>query len=159
MRAETVHALVLLGSIAGLAFSIFAWVESVVPSLQGACSVNAFISCSKVDQSGLTTTLGVQDYAWGIAGFLLLLALDVPLYRTWKPSWLRALALVSLAGGLFSVYLGYLELGVIHALCPVCLGAYLCNALVLAGSLYLVRLGRASAGTGPGDGEPGKTPG
>jgi len=140
MRAETAHAVILLAIVAGLGFALFSAYETLNPAAQQACSVSPFFSCAAVDQSGLTTTLGVQDYWWGIAGFALLLALDIPLYRTWKRSWLLALTTASLAGAVFSVYLAYVELGLIGALCPVCLGAYLSNAVVLGFALVLVRM-------------------
>ncbi|HEY6238413.1 MAG TPA: vitamin K epoxide reductase family protein [Thermoplasmata archaeon] len=149
MRAETTHAVILLAIVAGLGFALFAAYETVFPAAEGFCSVSPFFSCAAVDQSSHTTTLGVQDWAWGIAGFALLLALDVPLYRTWKRSWLVALTLASLAGALFSVYLAYVELGIIGALCPVCLGAYLCNAVVLGFALVLVRKARGSKDRAP----------
>jgi uncharacterized membrane protein len=147
MRAETAHAVILLGIIAGLAFATFSWYESTHPGAEGVCSVNAFVSCAKIDQSGQTTTFGIQDYDIGIAGFLLMLALDIPLYRTWHRTWLYALTIVSMGGALVSVYLAYVELAVIRGLCLICTGAYLSNVVVLAFLLYLVRLGRQSAAT------------
>ncbi len=145
MRAETLHALLLLALIVGLGASIFAYAESVDVSLQRDCSVNVFFSCSKVDQSGQTTTLGLPDYAWGIGGFLAMLALDIPLYVSWRASLLRALAALSGLGVLLSADLTYIELVRIDALCPVCLTAYLSN--LLAFLLFVALLHRGRRGT------------
>jgi uncharacterized membrane protein len=140
MRAETVHAVLLMGILVGLAFSVFAAYETLNPSIEGVCSVNSYISCQKIDTSGHTSTLGIPDYLWGVGGFLLLLLLDIPLYRTWKRQWLLPVTALSLVGALFSIYFGYIELVVIQGLCLVCLSAYLCNVVVLACAAYLMRL-------------------
>ena len=142
MRAETAHALVLLGLVAGLAFSTYAWYESVNTSAQGLCSINSYVSCGKIDTSGHTTTLGIQDYLWGIGGFVVMLALDIPLYRSWNRRLLEFLTVVSAAGAILSVYFAYLELVVIQGLCIICLGAYFSNLFVLAFLVVLVRMGR-----------------
>jgi len=155
MRADTVHSLIFLALLIGLAFSLFAGYESTNPAAQGICSVNTYVSCAKIDTSGHTTTLGIEDWLWGVGGFVVMLALDVPLIRTWKRNWLEALTLVSLVGALFSVYLAYLELVVIQGLCLVCLGAYFSNLVVFACALYLVRLGlkdRATPASAPSPG-------
>jgi uncharacterized membrane protein len=152
VRAETAHQLIFLGVLVGLAFALFAGYETLNPAAEGVCSVNAYVSCSKIDTSGQTTTLGIADWLWGVGGFLVMLAIDIPLIRTWKRSWLEMLTVVSLAGALMSIYLGYLELFVIQGLCIVCLGAYLSNVVVIANALYLVRLGqreRADAASAP----------
>ncbi len=144
MRAESLHAIILLAVVVGLGLAVFALAESVDPALQGACSVNAFFSCHAVDTSGHTTTLGVQDYDWGIGGFLVLLAIDVPLYRSWRPPFLAALGGVSAIGVGLSAYLAYVELVQIDALCPVCLSCYIANVVVLASALALLVKARSS---------------
>ncbi len=143
MRAESLHALILLAAIVGVGIAGFALAETVDPALQHDCSVNVFFSCSKVDQSGQTTILGIPDWSIGLGGFLLLLAIDLPLYATWRPTLLYALTAVAAIGVGVSVYLGYVELFRINALCPVCLSAYLSDFIVFAGGLALVRKARA----------------
>ena len=142
IRAETAHALVLLGIIAGLGLSIYAGYETVNPALQGSCSFTSYFSCAKIATSGHTTTLGIEDYVWGIAGFVVMLALDIPLYRTWNRRLLEGLTLLSGLGAALSVYFAYLELFVIQGVCVICLGAYLANVVVLVFLVILVRMGR-----------------
>ena len=143
MRAETVHALLLMGILVGLAFSLYSAYETANPSLYGGCNVNSYVSCGKIATSGHTTTFGIQDYLYGIGGFVVLLLLDIPLYRTWKREWLLAVTVLSGIGAALSVYFGYLELAVIQGLCLICLGAYLSNVVVFSCALYLERLGAA----------------
>lgn len=161
MRAATLHALVLMALLVGLGLSTFAAYESTHPAAAAICSPNQTVSCAKVDASGQTTLLGVPDWAVGVGGFLLMIALDLPLYRSWRRDLLYALTGVSLAGLAVSVYLGYVEAVRIGALCPVCLSAYLANVLALVALLALVRAGRdertataaSSAGAAAGDGD------
>jgi uncharacterized membrane protein len=39
---------------------------------------------------------------------------------------------ILMVGNVFTLYLWYLELGVIHALCPVCVSLYVLNYLMTA---------------------------
>ncbi|MCI4320591.1 MAG: vitamin K epoxide reductase family protein [Thermoplasmata archaeon] len=144
MRAETVHAALLVLIVAGLGLSAFAAYETVYPAAAGICSISPFFSCSKVDQSGHTTTLNVADWKIGIAGFVALLAVDVPLYITWRRDLLQGLVALSGIGVGVSLYLGYVELAVIHALCPVCFSTYLVNAVVFLLSLWLLLSSRGA---------------
>jgi len=145
MRAESVHAALLIVIIAGLGLAGFAAFESVYPPAQGFCSVNSYISCAKVVSSNHTTIGPVPDYAIGIAGFLLLLVVDIPLYLTWRPDLLKALVGLSALGVAVSVYFAYVELAIIQALCLVCFSTYLANGAVLALSLYLLRTSSSEA--------------
>lgn len=142
MRAESVHAALLVLIIGGLGLAVFAYLETTIPALQHVCSLSPFFSCSKVDQSGYTSTLGIPDYAIGIAGYLALLAIDVPLFVTWRRDLLKGLVVVSGLGVAVAVYLGYVELAIIHALCPVCFSTYLVDGLVFLLSLWLLVSGR-----------------
>ena len=150
--ARTLHALLPVAIVIGLAFSGYAAYETLYPAAQASCSVNGFFSCSKVDQSGLTSTFGIPDYAIGVAGFVALLALDVPLLLTYRRGWLYALFGLSTIGLVFSIYLAYVELAEIQALCLICTGAYLSNVVVWAIALGLVRESRS-----PGDSAASRT--
>jgi uncharacterized membrane protein len=145
VRAESLHAIILLAAVVGLGLAGFAYAETVVKALQQTCSVSVFFSCSKVDQSGQTTLLGVPDWAVGVGGFLLMLAIDIPLYRSWSPVLLRALVAVSALGVAVSAYLAYVELFRIDALCPVCLSAYLANLVIFTAAVALLWKSRPAA--------------
>jgi uncharacterized membrane protein len=150
MRAETAHAVLLLVVVAGLGFAVFAAAETYIPSLRSACSFNVFFSCSKVDNSAYTNTFTIPDWKIGVAGFLLLLALEVPLYLTWRRDLLTGVLVVSGVGVLVALYLGYVELAVIGALCPVCFGTYLLDGVAFLLSTWLFWKGRGSASTDDG---------
>ncbi len=142
--AKVVHRLLLFLILVGLAFSLYATLETLDPALQATCSVNSYLSCQAVDSSGFTHTGPIPDWAIGVGGFLLLLLLDLALLRTFEVRWLNAVTVVAALGVVTAVYLGSIELFVIKAICPICLGAYLSGVAVLLVALWLRRI-RASA--------------
>jgi uncharacterized membrane protein len=154
MKAESVHAALLLLVIAGLGLAVYATLETYIPAFQGVCSVSPFFSCSRVVASGDTGTLGVPDWLIGVGGFLVLLGLEVPLFRTWRRDLLTGVVVVSGLGLAVSAYLGYVELGVIHALCPICFTSYVVDGLVFLLSLWLFVEGRSRPQTDTDDDEP-----
>jgi uncharacterized membrane protein len=143
--ARVLHRLVFAFIIAGLALSLYATAESQNPSLQGGCTLNAFFSCAAVQQSGFTTLGPVPDWAFGVGGFSMLLVLDVLLVRTYESRWLQAVLSVAALGLVVAAVLAYIELAIIHALCPVCLGTYIADLGALLGALLLFRMRRAAA--------------
>lgn len=135
--------------IGGLAAAIFAGFETVDASLSQVCSTSGYVSCAKVGSSGHTTLLGVPDWAIGIGGYLVMLAVGVLAYRTWARRYLGLLSLLSGLGILFSVYFVYEETFVIRALCPVCTTAHLLNVVVFVLALRLFRMSAPDAPKGP----------
>ncbi len=136
------HRLVFAFIVAGLALSLYATAESIDPSLQSSCTVNAFLSCAAVQQSGLTTLGPIPDWALGVGGFSLLLVLDCFLLRTYETRWLYALLAVATVGLAIAAVLAYIELALIRALCPVCLVTYVADLGALVTALGILRVRR-----------------
>ena len=100
-----------------------------------ACSVfthfSPFLSCESVFASGYATipphTNGLPLYVLGLVWFPLVTILGAWYGR--KRGTLNGEVLVPLlmVGNMFTLYLLYVELGVIHALCPVCASMYALN--------------------------------
>ena len=121
MKSSSLREGIFLSGGIGLIVAIFAAVEFYQASLRSVCSINQFLSCGAVDTSGRTTTLGIQDYLWGIGGFLVLLLIAVVAERRprdVRPAYL--LALFATGAVALSVYFLYVQLAEIHALCVVC---------------------------------------
>jgi uncharacterized membrane protein len=124
VRTRTLRSVVGLAAGLGFIVSVFAAAEYFTASLRSACTINQFFSCGTVDRSGLTSTLGVPDYAWGIAGFVLLLIVaGIAEHRASDPRPTYALVGVSTLGVAFSADFLYTQLVRIHALCLVCASA------------------------------------
>ena len=84
------------------------------------CSVG---SCEKVNTSKWATFLGLPVAAWGVGWYVVMFVLA--LVSTWEtyaesPAVSMLLLVVAGTGVIFSAYLTYLELFVIHAICQWC---------------------------------------
>jgi uncharacterized membrane protein len=147
VRTSTLRSTVYLAGGLGLLVAVFAAAEFYTASLRSVCSINQFFSCATVDRSGLTTTLGVQDYLWGVGGFIVLLVVAGLAER--RPRDVRpAYALTALATGAvgLSGYFLWVQLAEIHALCVVCATAEAFGGLVWVASIALaVRTARKAA--------------
>jgi uncharacterized membrane protein len=147
MRNRSLRSLVYFAAGLGLVVSLFAALEFFDAALRSVCSVGSFFSCSLIDNSGKTTTLGVPDYLWGIGGFVLILVVAALAEQRPKDLTRSYLLLgVTSAGVALSAWLIYVELALIGGLCPVCLSAYFFGALAWVGSVDLtLRLRRRLA--------------
>jgi uncharacterized membrane protein len=106
--------------------------------------------CETVQTSAWSRFLGVEVSLIGLVGYavlvvLALLALQaVPGSRRWPE---RLLTILAAGGVVFTAYLTYLELFVIHAICRWCVG----SAVIIVSVLVLAILGQGhSAGSQAG---------
>jgi uncharacterized membrane protein len=153
MKTRNLRTFVYLTAAFGLIASIYAWAETVDVALRSSCSVTSFFSCSAVDNSGRTTTLGIPDAFIGVAGFVLILIVAALAEQHSRDlRYLYVLLFFTTGGVAFSSYFAYVELAIIHALCPVCTTAYFFGTLTWIGAIALTlkvrrRLARAAAAT------------
>lgn len=154
MEARIVHKALLAVLVAGLAFSLYALAEDLNASYANVCSINSYVSCGKVLASGDTTFppgSGVPDWSWGVGGFVALLLLESVAFVTFGYRWLLAVLGLAAAGVALAAVFAYEELVVIRALCPVCLGAYVCGVAALVLAAGLVRKRRRALSESEGD--------
>ncbi|MDQ6828340.1 MAG: vitamin K epoxide reductase family protein [Gemmatimonadota bacterium] len=99
------------------------------------CSVG---SCETVQSSKYAMFMGMPVAALGLGAYVVLLAMAMAgLQLRWEESMTvsRALAAVSGVGFVFSVWLTYLELFVIHAICQWCVISAILMTLIFVASL------------------------
>lgn len=112
---------------------------------QLACGVG---SCDTVNLSGWGTFLGLPVAAWGMGYYASLFAVAfLGAHERWAahPMVPRLLLLLAGWGLLFSAYLTYLELFVIHAICAWCVTSALLVLTILAVVLWDWRAGLREA--------------
>jgi uncharacterized membrane protein len=108
---------------AGIGISIYdAW-EYLTLNFQS-CNITSYFSCGGVASSGYTSLFGIPFWVTGLLWFPLALVVG---FVVFKYSGETILALFLMIGNIFTIYLWYLELDVIHKICPVCLSLYLIN--------------------------------
>lgn len=147
--------LLLVCIFAGLALSAFAALEASIPPLQGACTVNAVISCQAVNESVYSRIGPIPIWALGLGGFILLLALAILFLRTRQGRWLSAIWIVAGFGLIVSVALVIVEVALIHAVCPVCLASYVADLAVFMVAWRMRRKGIAGSAGEAADEGPG----
>jgi len=146
MRTRSIRSLIYFSGGLGLIVSIFTYLEALEASLQSLCTVNAFVSCAAVANSGKTTTFGISDSFIGIGGFvLILLVAGIAESRRRELLWPYLLLFLTTGGVALSFYFGYVELVEIRALCLVCLTAYVFGFIAWGGAILLVLKVRAKA--------------
>lgn len=146
MRTRDIRSVVYLAGGLGLIVAIYTYLETVEASLQKYCTINSYVSCGAVASSGRTTLLGIPDSFIGIGGFvLILLVAGVAESRRRQLLWPYLLLLLTTGGVAVSLYFLYVELAEIHALCPVCLTAWVFGFVAWGGAIALVQKVRARA--------------
>ena len=118
----------------GVAVAIFHAYDEITAyssPLSNVCNVNNFFSCGSVFASGDVTfppgPYGIPLYAYGLVWFPLMVALGIWYGHSRGSLDGEVMVPALMVGNLFTLYLWYLELGVIHAVCPVCMTMYLLN--------------------------------
>ena len=112
-----------LAALAGLFVSAYLWLYKLGVIGTLSCGTGG---CETVQLSPQSRFLGVEVAAIGFAGYTLLLLLTL---ASLQPKWAHSIRLlqgIALLGGgavLFTLYLKYLELFVIHAICRWCVGS------------------------------------
>jgi uncharacterized membrane protein len=135
----------LLLSLAGLAVSAYLTVEHYTASTTLACPDTGVVSCQKVTTSPQSQFLGLPVALLGLLFFLAMVAITVPaMWRTPSLSVRRTRIGLTVLGVAFVIYLIYVELFVVDAICLWCTAVH-----VLTFALFtMVTLGTAAHTSG-----------
>jgi uncharacterized membrane protein len=104
-----------------------------------ACGADSASSCEYVQTSAWATFLGLPVAAWGVGYYAVVVVLSLALVQDrWARSRGVSLAFLALTawGMLFSAWLTYLELFVIHAICRWCVVSAVLAVILFALALY-----------------------
>jgi uncharacterized membrane protein len=134
-RSNRSHLVALGLAVLGLALSAYLTAEHYTSSALLACPESATINCAKVTTSRWSVIAGVPVAVLGLAYFVGMTALTVP--PAWKIPALRGLRLAGAAVGvLMVVYLVYIELFRVDAICLWCTGVHACTIALFAVILW-----------------------
>jgi uncharacterized membrane protein len=122
-------------ALVGLAISAYLTVEHFTSSAVLACPEGAVVNCAKVTSSPYSEVLGIPVALLGLAYFVGMAALLTP--AAWRR---RRLDLVRIAGVglgvLMVVYLVWVELFRVNALCLWCTAVHVCTLVLLGTVLW-----------------------
>ncbi len=117
---QTIAVLALVGCFVAL----YLWLHAL--GYGGAIKCGASGGCEIVQTSQWATFLGLPVAFYGVIGYLAVLVVALAALRPAalaQTSWSTLLALLATIGFGFTLYLTYLELFVIHAICRWCIGS------------------------------------
>jgi uncharacterized membrane protein len=126
-------------AIAGICDAIYDASEYLSQNFNS-CSIKSTIfSCGGVAQSGHTSIsfgqFAIPFWITGLVWFPLALILGIIAFRYFAEVLLIPFLMI---GNIFTVYLWFLELDVIHLICPTCLSLYLLNYAMTAVAVWMV---------------------
>jgi uncharacterized membrane protein len=128
-------------ALAGLSIALYLWLHKIGVIGDLRCGTG---ECEYVQSSPYGTLFGVPVAFYGVVGYAVMLAValaglqPVSLERRWPT---RLLAALAVGGFLFTLYLTYLELFVLHAICRWCVGSAVVITAITIVAVHGVRRG------------------
>jgi len=146
--------IILVGCLCGGALALYATQLTLTATQSGTvspggCTINNWIGCNSALGSSYATLLGMPTGWWGFLLYLgMALAVAFALMSKDKGragSAVAAVFVFVLGAVLFSFYKAY-HLALLKAVCPVCIGMYIINVVILALLVRALRLADSEAG-------------
>ncbi len=98
----------------GICLALYLFYEYLAPAHRSVCYLSSTINCEASTKGVLSKTLEIPTALWGLTGYIFIL---ISALRKWR----RVLLGVATFGLLFCLRITFLEVFVIHIICPVCL--------------------------------------
>jgi len=141
----------LILSLLGLGLSVYLTITHYTDSAPAGCPVNSVVNCAKVTTSPESMIFGVFPVAvLGLAFYVFMVAVNSP--WSWRPG-MPLIRIARLAGVLtgivFVLYLVYVELIQVDAICEYCTGVHIIT-FALFGLVMYSTAARGLSGNGPG---------
>ncbi|MHB1391021.1 MAG: vitamin K epoxide reductase family protein [Thermoleophilia bacterium] len=130
----------------GVADSSYALYQHYAPPETSSCDVNETISCTAINQSEYSVLLGMPVAGLGMAGYALIAALAVTMmaqFHKLQDGWL--LLTVTIVALAFSLWLTWIEIFILKAVCPLCVMSLLMITTITVLALLVVLLNRGEA--------------
>jgi uncharacterized membrane protein len=127
-------------ALVGLFVALYLWLHAL--GYGGALKCGVSGGCEVVQTSPWAVFLGTSVAFYGVVGYLTVLVVALAALRPAalrQRGWNTLLALLASAGFLFTLYLTYLELFVIHAICRWCVGSAVIITLIWIVALLSLR--------------------
>jgi len=112
-------------SLFGIADAIYLTIAHYTQATILACPTTSFINCDKVTTSSYSEIFGIPVSILGLAFFLALFIIQLPIFWTSKYLWVKTPRIVFVSIGLISAFwFIYVELHKLHAICLYCTGIH-----------------------------------
>jgi len=127
-------------ALVGLFVALYLWLHAL--GFGGAIKCGASGGCETVQTSQWAVFLGFPVAFYGVVGYLAILVVAIVALRPAalsQPRWSKWLVALATVGFGFTLYLTYLELFVIHAICRWCIGSAVIITAIWVVSLFSLR--------------------
>lgn len=127
----------LVVALVGLVISVYLTIEHFTSSTTLACPEGAVVNCAKVTSSQWSVFLGLPVALLGLGYFVVMTLLVTPV--AWRRKALDPVRVVGAAAGVAMVlYLVWVELFRVNAICLWCTAIHVCSLVLLATVLWRV---------------------
>ena len=112
------------------------------------CNVSDYINCDAAVLSEYSSIFGIQNSIFGFSFYsviLLVVLASIFLGEGIKKHFIRVVFLSSVLASLYGIYLGYILVAKVNALCILCIGSYIINFALALFSYLLIREGLLKA--------------
>jgi uncharacterized membrane protein len=140
-------------ALVGLFVALYLWLHAL--GFGGAIKCGASGGCETVQTSQWAVFLGFRVAFYGVVGYLAVLIVALASLRPAalsQPGWNLLLLLLATIGLVFTAYLTYVELFLIHAICRWCVGSAVIITLIWIMSILSLR--SPGTRTDPGASQP-----
>ena len=118
-------------AVIGVILGSYLMIEQIFRPAFQPCNINSVVNCNAVVSGALQKTLGIPTPLYGLVGYVVIFF--AAMYQNRK-----LLLGMATFGLLFCAYIAYVELILLHVLCPVCIGCQIDMLLtfILSAVLY-----------------------
>jgi uncharacterized membrane protein len=114
----------------GILLAVYLLVEQIFHPAFQPCNVNSSVNCTAIISGIVSKTLGLPTPFYGLMGYIVIL-LSAIFHRK------KILLATATFGLVFLLRIGYIELAILHVICPVCIGCQLIMIIVFTLALVL----------------------
>lgn len=116
----------------GIVLAIYLlWGQIFHPAFQP-CDINATVNCEAIISGSVSKTLGLPTPLYGLIGYIAILLSAIFCRK-------KILLAIAAFGLIFLLRIAFIELFLLHVLCPVCIGCQIIMAAVFTLSLIINR--------------------
>lgn len=109
-------------SIIGITLAIYLLVEQLTQSSFRPCTINSVVNCDAIISGPVAKTLGIPTPLYGFIGYICIFL------AAWFKKRKTLIGIASF-GLIFCLYIAYIELFMLHVICPVCIA---CQIIMLS---------------------------
>ncbi len=106
----------------GILVSLYVLWEQISRTPFQVCDISSTVNCNAIISGPVAQTLGIPTPLYGLVGYIVILLAAMF-------SWKKTMLVVATLGLAFCLWIGYVELFLLHVVCPVCIT---CDVIIIS---------------------------